>query len=459
MLGLSAMTVYLEPDRTCFEDIRRIPAATVMTFDGTRMSSREYWRPDARRRMTFRSDSECAEAFRDVFSSAVKARLRSTNPAALLSGGLDSSAIVGMAGRMLATGDRTLRTLSIVPEPSAEGQVIDEREWIEFFREIPNLRMEAVSAPGAGPFDNINELVKTGTLLSYGFQHFMYSALARAANRHGCRVLLDGYGGELSASVYPEGYLAELLLTGQIGRMVKELKLAPPGQAPLARKFKSQILRPLAPFRLLKWLNRQNRPDRAPSYPLRAEFIDDILGQEIEDIADRLSRLLATAPDHRKNMAARILLARDDARQRSHAGFIGYEGVRFSYPYLDRRVLEFGLAIDGRYKYNAGQSRFLIRSASRGFVPEAIRTRTSKAPFCPDYHLRYSRQKDLALRQLKAMANSSGLKPYVDFERVFSAIQKEPRYVRENPMAPDYDAQFFVPYAVYLCYFLNRFHG
>lgn len=460
MLGLSAMTTYLEPDRTCFESIRRIPAATVMTFDGPRTSSREYWRPDARQRLRFKSDGECAEAFQDVFAEAVVTRLRNTTPpAALLSGGLDSSTIVGMASRILAGSNRNLRTLSIVPEPSARGEVTDEKEWIELFRKVPGLEMEEVSAPGAGPFDHLEALVETGSLCSYGFQHFMYSALARAAKRNGCRVLLDGYGGELSASAYAEGYTSELFLHGQIGRMIAELSCAPPSGAPLARKFKSQVLRPLVPFRVLRWMNRHTKPDRAPSYPLRAEFIDDVLGQEAGEIVERLSRFLVTAPDHRENLARRILLARQDARQRSHAGFIGYEDLRFTYPYLDRRVLEFTLAVDGRFKHRKGESRRLIRLGSRGLIPDAVRNRTSKAPFCPDYHLRYARQKEQARRVLSEMAATSWLASLVDLGRVLSSLDKKEPYQRDDPMAVDHDAQFHVPYAMYLCYFLNHFRG
>lgn len=462
MLGLSAMTVYLEPDRTAFENVHRIPAATVVSFgfDGERMSSKEYWRPDTRRRLDFKSELECTEAFQDVFAVAVGARLRSaTSPAALLSGGLDSSTIVGMASGLLAGNNEKLKTLSIVPEPSAQGQVTDEREWIDLFSDRPNLEMHEVAAPGAGPFDHVEELVETGSLCSFGFQHFMYSAVARAARNQGCRVLLDGYGGELSASADPEGYLAELFLRGRFGRMIAELKQAQPQRETLARKFKSQILRPLVPFRVLKWLNRQDTPDRAPSYPVRREFIDDVLGRETEDIVDRLSRLLVTTPDHRKNMARRILLARQDARQRSHAGYIGYEDVRLTYPYLDRRVLEFALAVDGRFKQRNGESRCLIRSGAKGLIPDAVRTRTSKAPFCPDYHLRYARQKDQARLIFKEMAAVSSLEQMVDFKRVFSVLDKEKPYRPDVPMAADIDAQFHVPYAMYLCYFLRHFRG
>ncbi|MCH5377479.1 MAG: asparagine synthase-related protein, partial [Planctomycetes bacterium] len=423
MLGLSAMTFFLEPQRTPFRQIRRVPAATVMTFDTAGITQREYWRPDPEKRLTFTSDEACAEAFQDVFSAAVAPRLRTAEPpTALLSGGLDSSAIVGMASHIGVGTNQALSTLSIVPEPSAQGLVADERDWIDLFRGQADLHMTEVSANGAGPFDHQEGLVRSGSLCTYGFQHFMYTALARAARQNGSRVLLDGYGGELSASVYTEGYPAELALHGRFRQMIHELRHLNPERRISARAIKTQVLRPFVPLGLLKWRNRNKWQDRAPSYPLRPEYLNDVLGPDTADIRDRIARLRLTAPDHRKNMARRILLARQDARQRSHAGFIGYETVSFTYPYLDRRVMEFSLAVDGRFKRLDGQSRRLIRLGTKGLIPDEVRKRTSKAPFCPDYHLRYSRQKDRARELFRGMASAPGIAQIIDFGAVFSKL-------------------------------------
>ena len=43
LMGVSALTGYLETTQTCFRDISRAPAATVLTVSPTGISSREYW--------------------------------------------------------------------------------------------------------------------------------------------------------------------------------------------------------------------------------------------------------------------------------------------------------------------------------------------------------------------------------------------------------------------------------
>jgi hypothetical protein len=222
---------------------------------------------------------------------------------------------------------------------------------------------------------------------------------------------------------------------------------------------KRQVVRPLIPFRLLKASGRHEQLENLAAYPVQEDFVGDVLGEEVNQVRDQLLELLVKAPNHRTNMAQSIRHAQQDLRLRSHAGFRGYEQVRFSYPLLDKRLLEFGLAVDGRFKLENGEDRRLIRMASKGLVPDEIRNRRSKAAFCPDYHLRYLRQRDDAFQSLRELSQDQALSNIVDFEKVFIALKKRPAHDPKKPMAVDYDSQFLVPYAWFLCYFLRNFKG
>lgn len=455
MLGVSGYSVFLEPERTCFQGVRRVPAGSVVTAGGRTTRTREYWAPDPGKRIRFRSDAECAEAFREVFGTAVRTRLRSVHPvASLLSGGLDSSAIVATAGRILAAGGRSLHSLSSVPQPDAEGKVTHEREFIDLFRDQSHLEVHYVSAPERGPFDRLEELVETASLCSYSYQHYLYTALVEAAREAGARIILDGDGGELSASTTPQGYLAELLRTGHWGVLGRELRALNGAVWP---GIKRNILRPLIPYPLLRALKRSAAPPNMLPYPLRASFVADVLGREVDRVEAEVSALFAEGPDHRRNQAHQIQLRRIDLRQRSHAGFIGYDEARFTYPFMDRRVLEFCLAVDGRFKQRDGQSRRLLRLGMHGRLPETILSRRSKAPFAPDYHLRYLRARTRARNLLQTVSEDRNLADIIDFARVAEALEQPPVYQAQRPMRVDYRSQFLVPNTFYLCYFLKRY--
>jgi asparagine synthase (glutamine-hydrolysing) len=136
---------------------------------------------------------------------------------------------------------------------------------------------------------------------------------------------------------------------------------------------------------------------------------------------------------------------------------VDYQDVTFSYPYLDRRVLEFSLAVDGRFKYHNGRGRRLLKLAMGASMPPAILKRSSKAPFSPDYHLRYEMGRTSARGQLHDFAQNRKLCSFVDFEKIMHALEQPAAYSAQNPMRMDYGSQFQVPFALYLCYFLDRF--
>ena len=319
MLGVSALSSYLEPEATCFENIYRVPAASILSVGKSGKSIAEYWQPDPGKRLNFKSDEECREAFQEVFFKAVKARLRSAFPvASLLSGGLDSSAIVGAASQLLAEENKSLVTLSSVPEPDAQGQVTDEREYIDLFKGRANLEMHYVSAPGCGPFDDLDRLVKTASLCSYSYQHFLYTAFVRAARANKARVILDGDCGEYSASSYPRGYMGEMLLSGQWKRLARELRHTGTDQQIGLSDIKTHVLRPLVPYSVLRLFNRHRKMENLIEYPIRSGYVKDVLGRDIDRIREQIFRLPAEYPNHRKNMVRDMLLERRDIRQRSH---------------------------------------------------------------------------------------------------------------------------------------------
>jgi asparagine synthase (glutamine-hydrolysing) len=53
-------------------------------------------------------------------------------------------------------------------------------------------------------------------------------------------------------------------------------------------------------------------------------------------------------------------------------------GVEARFPFLDKRVVEFCVAIPGEQKVSGGFTRAVVRRALQGYLPDAIRLRTDK---------------------------------------------------------------------------------
>ena len=86
-------------DVSWLKDIVKLPPGKTLSVRRSGLTIiRTYWQLEPREESRFTSDLECEEAFRSVFSEAVRRRMRTLrNPALMLSGGINSASIAGAA--------------------------------------------------------------------------------------------------------------------------------------------------------------------------------------------------------------------------------------------------------------------------------------------------------------------------------------------------------------------------
>src|SRR5207237_3246203 len=174
------------------------------------------------RTLDLASEAELVELFRGTFRAAVAARLRTDWPvAALLSGGLDSSAIVGTAARIFdqrGEGSPPLETFTLFTDDRAG----DEREPARAVTTATGLKGHAVRRIDADPLDGLDaELDAVEGPIVDPSHHTMAECLA---GMHGadCRVVLSGEGGDQLLDAH--GYFADLLRGGRPVRFLREVR-------------------------------------------------------------------------------------------------------------------------------------------------------------------------------------------------------------------------------------------
>jgi asparagine synthase (glutamine-hydrolysing) len=95
-----------EKERTCFSGISRVLQGHTVVVTPEQLRSFQHWDFDSRRQIRCASIEEYAERLRFLFAQAVQRRLRSSHPVAVMvSGGLDSSAILCQAELLKAKAD------------------------------------------------------------------------------------------------------------------------------------------------------------------------------------------------------------------------------------------------------------------------------------------------------------------------------------------------------------------
>ena len=116
--------LYVPAPATMFRDVRELPPAHVLVFDRDGVRTRRYWQLEFK--IDRKNDSQYfVDAFRERFHQAVRARLASDVPlGALLSGGIDSSAVVAAMSKY-ASGPVKTFTIGY----GDEGSYYDERRY------------------------------------------------------------------------------------------------------------------------------------------------------------------------------------------------------------------------------------------------------------------------------------------------------------------------------------------
>jgi asparagine synthase (glutamine-hydrolysing) len=372
-------------DRTMLADVRALPAAhyAELPLDGTpQLRPVCYWQPDLGARLDVSFD-EAARRLRDLFVESVRLHLRTdTQVGTLLSGGIDSSAIV-MAMREVAGRSLELHTFSYIGDHEA----VNEEPWIDAVNTAVGAqphKLRLGPEEWAADFDRLvdSQDEPFGTIAVYA-QHRLFG-LAREA---GVRTVLDGQGGDELLGGYRwmwSARVASLLKRGAWRDAVHLLRSArgargrydPPVRDILLRAVAMCLPRAAATAaqRLARrdvrpWIDRAwaRRHGATPLTPWWAGG----RGRDVLREALWLGVRERTLP---------TLLRYEDRNSMAHS-------VEARLPFLTPALAELALALPESYLVAPNSSgKAVFRAAMRGLVPDVVLDRRDKVGFSVPIH-------------------------------------------------------------------------
>jgi asparagine synthase (glutamine-hydrolysing) len=393
------------PEESFHTGIGLLPSAGCLTAELAGVRPRSYWTPEVRTGIVPRRPAEAFEALRELLFRAIGCRLEDgVRPGAELSGGLDSSAITSVAARCLADRGGELDAFAGVLPDEQRASLEDERDYIDEFRSWPNIRIHYVTAPGAGPFDSIENPAIFEASPVRTSRTYLYDAFEQAATDSNTQVILQGNLGELGPTCPGHRYFTELATSLRWPTLVRELRALRETSGINPFRFMAGRFRDL-----LQPLPGQRRP---PFVLLAPNFVPD---------RKVLERLRFFSPDQRGHQAAQIRRFLRIGSQQT--GQTSQGRVRVSQPLLDKRVLEFCLSAPPELKVRNGYTRNLVREALDGVLPPKIQWRTSKAPFSPDYFVRYNSQLPKAREFVRAIGPKDPVRSVIDIPRLGALLR------------------------------------
>ena len=427
-IGLYLVGISEDEEITLYQDIRRLPKAHSLVISSQNKKLQRYWSLDPSRELKLSSNEEYAEAYREILTEAVRCRLRSAFPVgSMLSGGLDSSSIACIARELLQQkGNQKLHTFSgIFPNlPEEQRKFIDERLYVDLVVAKGGISPHYVEADRLSPLTDYDKVMWHMDEAFSAPNLYMHWALYKTANQQNVRVVLDGIDGDSTIS-HGQAYLSDLVRTFRLKTFLKQAKA-------YASRFNLSLMQVLWEWGLLslvpesfwKFQHRQKLTHKAivAETVINPDFAEQLkISEKIEDIFSKNSQVpMWTARQiHWHSLNSGLLQSALELADKAACAF----SVSPSYPFCDRRLMEFCLAIPPEQKFSNGWTRLIARRALAGILPDALQTRICKANLGASSKPKLLENEQDTLQEL-IFNKSQILEDYIDVKNLHKAYSR-----------------------------------
>jgi asparagine synthase (glutamine-hydrolysing) len=366
---------YVPGPATFYRNIRQLEPGTVMTIDaGGRTRTRRYWRirfPEASE-ATAIDRADAVAGVRERVTHAVERRLVSDVPlGAFLSGGLDSTIVVGLMSRLTGAAVKTF-SIGFEGDPA-----YDETSYARMAAErFKTDHTEFRVAPSA--LDLLDTLIwhHDGP---FGDSSAVPTYIVSKLTRQHVTVVLTGDGGdELFAGYmrFAAALASERVPPAAIGalRTVVSALPSPPSERhwlAKAQRYASAAADPLE-VRITKW------------NALFFDDLDELLRPDFRDAIEPIDKLAYLEPE-RARMSGLSTLGK-----LLHANFSSYlpddllvktdrctmaNSLEARSPFLDRELTEYAAALPDDLKLRGQRTKIVLREAFADLLPPAIERR------------------------------------------------------------------------------------
>lgn len=354
-----------DDEQTYFDGVMSFPQAHYGIYDLRRhvLAVERYYQLGVDDAYADLSRGEAVAEFRNLFTDSVRIRLRSdVRVGTCLSGGLDSSAISGLASRMYHEAGHA-RFIGIHAK-SMDAET-DESRFARIAADHLAIDLHVVE-PGVADFlATIDDLTDTQEEPFGSASMFMGWHVFQRAAELGCKVMLNGQGGDEVLLGY-ERYFAAYLTSVPLRRMLAEAR----AQASNSRLSLKDVL--------LYGLYFRSAAVRAARLKRRSFLRGDISDSHGFEEVRRSAKSFRNVTDLQLleigSLQLPHLLRYEDRNSMRHS-------IETRLPFLDYRLVELCLSISPDFKIHQGWTKHLLRQAMTDTLPPEIAWRRDKMGF------------------------------------------------------------------------------
>jgi asparagine synthase (glutamine-hydrolysing) len=348
-------------ERTFFEGIKQLRGGHNLILQNDKLSISRYYK--IKTQPCQDSFDTAKEKLRELLFDAVRVRLRSDVPLGYaLSGGIDSSSIVGIASKINHGSNNTFSM--IYP-----GENVDESFFINKVIEKTGVNHHFVSPTQADFIKDLDKFIWHQEEPFIGTSYFGEFKLRELIRKNNVTVSLEGQGADeiitgYTSLLYP--YFFDLLSNFRFQKFVNEYKL-----------FNNYLSNPTKIIKAYLLRNRKADDNYLnKKYPfLNNEFLNETYTNS--DVFEKFK-----SGSHLNDELYEMLLHTSIPQQlvRADKSSMAFS-VECRFPFLDYRLVEYAINLFYDYKTKNGLTKYVLREALKDLLPTEVYERKDKIGF------------------------------------------------------------------------------
>ncbi len=356
-------------DETFFEKIYKLPASHNLIYDlqNHQYEIKRYYSIEVDPKISDVSEENAIKSYREELQRAISLRLRSdVKVGTCLSGGMDSSSVASIASTLYRAEGKNRFTAITALSTEKEN---DESAYAKEVADYAQLDWQTLQPSREDFLRAVDEVVYTQEEPFGSTSIFMQYFVMKKAKEIGCKVMLDGQGGDETLLGYekyfPSAYLAYFKASGLI-KTLKEVRSSRKNNTKMSLKW-IFIYTVGSLFSSLRKMEHKRRCSF-----VKNEYLGDF--EFFDDMAKSYSSINALQILEIERTNLPILLRYEDKNSMRHS-------VETRLPFIDYKTLQMALSINIRHKIHDGWTKYILRKAIEKNLPSDIVWRKNKLGF------------------------------------------------------------------------------
>lgn len=415
---LKSMT-QLQPlkKETAYKYIFRLNVAHSLTVKNGTIQFVKYWELDANKEIIYEDKEQYLDKFRELFTEAVRCRLRSNYLIGTeLSGGLDSGGIAAVAANLLHQQGKKIAAFVSVSAPRQlyKDENIREEVYADEVIKFSGIDFVEKKITDQTKGDFLKEIDDRLSVYGYppkvpmDWNRWLY----KSASGMQVRTMLSGHGGDQLVTDYGGKYIFDYFNN---------------------KKYKTYFK-----LAINKWGIRRafiNIIEMKMKHPAPLIVKKLMVGRKIKEIKQSPTNFLA--PDYFHRVKSHINFThfpsnfKEVQKNKISVDFVGdrmeFEtllGLQFKlcpvFPMMDIRLMEFVLAVPTEEKIQPGKRRWLYRRAMQDLMPEKVVNRKTKhvSPTILQDQVKWLSRQGEVKDWIMDLQKKNQLPPFIKFDKL-----------------------------------------